>query len=82
MTVTLDLPADTQSRLAAEAARRGLTVDQLVVELVASLADVDETVPKRRLSFIGVGNSGRDDLARRHREIRAEQLRGQRARDF
>ncbi len=33
-------------------------------------------------AFIGSGNSGRGDLGRRHREIRAEATRGLAARDL
>lgn len=83
MTVTLDLPPEAQARLEAEAGRRGITIDQLVAEIAADFADdAPESAPQRRLSIIGVGHSGRGDLARRHREIRAEQTTGLGARDL
>jgi hypothetical protein len=69
--VTLDLPAEAQARLQAEAARRGIT-----------LFPTANTAPKHRLGFIGAGHSGRGDLSRRHREIRAEQTAGLTANDF
>ena len=81
MTVTLDLPAEAQARLQAEATRRGITLDQLIAELAHSFPAETDT-PKRRLSFIGVGHSGRGDLSRRHREIRAERTAGLTANDF
>lgn len=37
MTVTLDLPAEAQARLQAEATRRGVTLDQLIAELADQL---------------------------------------------
>lgn len=77
--MTLDLPAEAQTRLQAEATRRGITLDQLVAELADSLPG---EAPKQQLSFIGAGHSGRGDLSRRHREIRAEQTAGRTARDF
>ncbi|MEP7114489.1 MAG: hypothetical protein ABI862_14585 [Ilumatobacteraceae bacterium] len=77
MTVTLDLPADTQARLQAEALRRGITVGQLVADLASSLPAEDPLE-----TFIGSGSSGRGDLARRHREIRSEQTAGLPARDL
>ena len=81
VTVTLDLPAEAQSRLQAEATRRGITLDQLVAEIAESFP-ADSEAPKRRLSFIGAGHSGRGDLSHRHREIRAEQTAGLAAEDF
>lgn len=76
MTVTLDLPADAQARLQAEATRRGITLDQLVAEIADSFPAEDPLE-----AFIGSGSSGRGDLARRHREIRADQTAGLAARD-
>lgn len=80
MSITLDLPPDAQARLAAEASRRGMTVDALVTELVGRLPISPEPAASR-LSFVGIGHSGRSDLARRHREIRAEHTAGLAARD-
>ena len=75
--MTLDLPADAQARLQAEALRRGITVDKLVADLANSLPAEDPLE-----AFIGSGSSGRGDLARRHREIRSEQTASLPARDL
>ena len=56
MTVTLDLPAEVQARLEAEATRRGITVDQLVAELADQLPAEDPLE-----AFIGCGDSGRSE---------------------
>ncbi len=76
MNATLDLPAEALARLQSEAIRRGITVDQLVTDLANSLPTDDPLE-----AFIGSGSSGRDDLARRHREIRSEQTAGLPERD-
>lgn len=82
MVVTLDLKPEVQARLSAEAARRQMTVDQLITEFAEDLQlDPPAEAPKR-LSFIGIGDSGRGDLGRRHREIRKEQTAGLAARDL
>lgn len=78
MPTTLRLPDDLAARLAAEAAKRGVDVDALSAELLsASLADNDELE-----AFIGVGHSGRGDLGRRHREIKAEVVGNRSAREL
>lgn len=69
--MTIDLPADAQARLAAEAARRGITIDQLVVELVESLPAGQEPGTDHRLRFVGIGASGRTEPFDIHKE-RAE----------
>jgi len=73
--MTVNLPDDLGGRLAAEATRRGTSVDALVAELVAAqlpgdtAGETDER-PPRRLSFIGIGASGGgDNVAERHQEI-------------
>ena len=82
MVVTLDLKAEVQARLSAEAARRHITVDQLITEFAEDLPlDPPAEAPKRS-NFIGIGDSGRGDLGRRHREIRKEQTAGLAARDL
>jgi hypothetical protein len=62
------------------------TADRLlgtVLTLVPTQPDRDtEDEPDALEAFIGSGNSGRGDLARRHREIRAEATRGLSARDL
>lgn len=76
MAVILDLPAEAEARLQAEASRRGITIDQLVAGIADSFPVEDPLE-----AFIGSGSSGHGDLARRHREIRAEQTVGLTARD-
>ena len=66
MTVTIELPADTQARLEAEATRRGITLDQLIAELAAQFPAEDPLE-----AFIGCGASGRTEPFDIHRE-RAE----------
>jgi hypothetical protein len=77
MPLTVDLPPDVLRRLEAEAARRGVTVDDVIAELASGLPGEVNEVPKRgrRLSFVGIGASGdtrpfdihreRDELATR-----------------
>jgi hypothetical protein len=78
MSTTLHLPADLAARLAVEAAKRGMDVDALSTELLsASLAHDDDLE-----AFIGVGHSGRGNLGRRHREIKAEIAGKRSARDL
>ena len=52
--MTLDLPAEAQARLQAEATRRGITLDQLIAELAHQLPAEGEH-PKHRLGFVGIG---------------------------
>ena len=75
MSVVIDLPADGLARLEAEAGRRSITVEQLIVELAAALPANDVARPKHRLSFIGIGASGNTERtdARRIRADLAEQ---------
>ncbi len=56
VTVTLDLPAEAEARLQAEANRRGITLDQLVAELANQLPAESDT-PRRKLAFVGMGSS-------------------------
>ena len=56
MTVTIDLPADAQARLEAEATRRGITLDQLIAELADNLP-ADTPAPNQKLAFVGAGAS-------------------------
>jgi hypothetical protein len=64
------------ARLCAEAEHRGVTLDQLISGFADSLPGVDKVETQKRLSFIGIGDSGRGDLGRRHREIRKQQTNG------
>jgi hypothetical protein len=72
MVVTFDLKAEVQARLSAEAARRQMTLDQLITEFAEDLPLDPLAEAPKRLSFIGIGDSGRGDLGRRHQEIRKE----------
>ena len=67
MTVTLELPAEAQARLKAEATRRGITVDQLVTELAASLPAEQDPAGGTLDEFLGSGDSG--DLSWASRDI-------------
>lgn len=67
MTVTLDLPDDALERLRAEASRRGITVDELVAELAATLVEEDPLE-----AFIGCAGSGAAeafDIGRERRRL-------------
>ena len=76
MTVTPELLAEAQARLVAEATRRGITVDQVVTELVASLpAEQDETAGTLD-EFFGSGDSGDPSWASRGmHDLRADAAR-------
>jgi hypothetical protein len=69
------------ARLRAEAVRRGVSIDVVIADLATELP-IEVSRRTSRLSFIGTGHSGRGDLARRHREIRAEQTADLPPRDF
>ena len=73
MAVTFDLPDDVVARLQAEASRRGISVDAVVAELAAQLP-ADGPARRHRLSFIGIGASGRTepmDIRRERAELAA-----------
>lgn len=57
MTVTIELNADAQARLEAEATRRGVTLDQLVADLVASLPGESDDEERPALTFLAAGAS-------------------------
>lgn len=59
-----------------------MTLDQLITEFAEELPPESSAEGPKRLSFIGIGDSGRTDLGRRHREIRKEQTAGLAARDL
>ncbi|MDZ7734266.1 MAG: hypothetical protein U5R31_15370 [Acidimicrobiia bacterium] len=67
---TVEIPEDAARRLQAEAGRRGISVDDVVVEF-ASRLPAEAPGAGRRLSFIGVGASGDTRPLDIHRE-RAE----------
>jgi hypothetical protein len=56
MTLTLQVPEDLAGRLAAEASRRGMSVEELSAELLA--AGLDHPAQRRHLAFVGIGASG------------------------
>lgn len=71
MSATFELSEETLSRLRAEADRRGVSIDNVIAELVAQLPAAK---PGRKLSFAGVGGSGTSEaIGRRHREIIGEE---------
>jgi hypothetical protein len=67
------------SRLNAEAARRGISSEQLLDELAAQFPPRSDRA--ERFAFAGVGHSGPGDLAERHQQIRDELIAEQRAHD-
>ncbi|MFN0090312.1 MAG: ribbon-helix-helix protein, CopG family [Acidimicrobiales bacterium] len=71
MTINVALTDEVAARLQAEAERRGLSVVELIEELAEDLPPAPSS-GERRLSFIGIGHSGRNDLSVRHRDIRAQ----------
>ena len=70
MTLTLHLPEDLASRLEAEASRRGVSIDELSAELLAS--GLEGRAKRRRLAFVGVGASGSGRGAAEADEMLAE----------
>jgi hypothetical protein len=77
MTVILELPAEAQARLKAEATRRGITVDQLVTELAAGFpAEQQDRAAGTLDEFFGSGDSGDPSWASRDiHELRADAAR-------
>lgn len=74
MTVTFELSLEDEARLQAEASRRGISVGQVVAELVSRLPAEQ---PKHRLSFVGIGASGRSeamDLRQERAELAAQKF--------
>jgi hypothetical protein len=57
MPVTIELPAEVHARLSAEAARRGITLDQLIAALAEHLPARRTETPRRKLAFVGAGAS-------------------------
>lgn len=62
--LTIEVPDDVAERVADAAAQQGVAPEQLVGRVVS-----EQFPPRRRLSFIGIGRSGRTDTAERHKEI-------------
>lgn len=69
--LTIELDDDVARRLAEAAAERGVAA-----EAVAAEALRERFAPRRRLSFIGLGHSGRGDLSERVGELRREAAGG------
>jgi len=76
MSVTVDLPAEALHRLEAEAARRGVSIDDVIAELATQLP-AEGSERNHRLSFIGIGASGRTeplDIRRERAELAERKL--------
>ena len=56
MSLSIDLPADVEARLRALAERRGVSLDQLIVE-IANSYPADPASPRRKLAFVAAGAS-------------------------
>jgi hypothetical protein len=67
MTLVVRLPEELARRVEEVAAERGVDPEQLVVEAVEA-----QIPTRRRLSFIGMGHSGRGDMFERVKELRRE----------
>lgn len=72
MAVTLDLPDEVIARLRAEAARRGLTVDEVVAELAAMIPVDESSGEERSLGFVALGVSTDGRSAAEADELLAE----------
>lgn len=72
MTVTLELSDEALARLQAEAARRGVSVDDLVAELAAQLPAEPNSKERPERSFVGLGSSTSGRSARDADEMLAE----------
>jgi hypothetical protein len=74
MAFTVELPEEALARLRAEAARRGTSVNDVIAELIGRLPE-PPTRRGHRLSFVGIGESGRTgptDVKRERAELAAE----------
>ncbi|MGI9017372.1 MAG: hypothetical protein ACR2HR_09780 [Euzebya sp.] len=72
---TIELLDETAARLEAEAARRGVSVQQLIITIAAELAGRDQgqrTQPARRLGFVNLGRSQSGRRARDADEMLVE----------
>lgn len=78
VSLTLNLPEELARRIEAVAAARHQSPEQVALEAIEAQLPV-----RRQLSFSAVGSSGPGggDIARRHREIIAEELADKSARD-
>lgn len=74
MSMIVELPDELVARLQAEAVRRGVSVDAVIADLAARLP-ADQVPPRHKLSFIGLGASGRTeamDIRRERAELAAK----------
>jgi hypothetical protein len=77
VTVSVELPDELAERISMAAATRGMTLEQLAVEVLAS------RYSRPTISFIGVGASGgQQPPARDHRQIIRDAVGDRRARDL
>lgn len=67
MAMRVELPDDVAARIAELARARGVSPDQVAAEVLGAHLP---RRPKRPLTFIGLGRSGRHDLSERAKEIR------------
>ncbi|MEA2702525.1 MAG: hypothetical protein QOD63_470 [Actinomycetota bacterium] len=79
MTMTVEVPEPLAGRLAAEAARRGVSVDEVAVEALEGVyGPVEPSESGYALeAFIGCGSSGRSDpfdIARARSDLAARKL--------
>ncbi|MDZ7734227.1 MAG: hypothetical protein U5R31_15155 [Acidimicrobiia bacterium] len=74
----VDLPDEVLATLEAEAARRGVSVEDLVAELVAEhVAAGDE----HRFGFVGIMASGDGHLSENYKALRRDAFAGKAAKD-
>jgi len=72
MTVTLELSDDALTRLQAEAARKGVSIDALINELAAKLPQRSRSTRRRKLGIVGLGASTSGRRASEADEMLAE----------
>jgi len=81
VSLLVNLPEELAARVAEVAAERGVSAEEVVADAVA--AQFSAPISDDPLeAFIASGASGRGDLGRRHRLIRAEMTEGLAAREL
>lgn len=71
--MTIELPEEVLSRVRAEAARRGISVESLIAEsVIRSVAEPAVSMPPRKFALDGVGASSGTRFARDADELLAE----------
>jgi hypothetical protein len=78
MTVNVELPDELLDGLRAEAARRGVSIDELITEWIS---DRLEPQSRHRFGFIGMGRSGDGELSTRYKDYRRAAIVGRGAAD-